>query len=194
MTNADEYEYSSANSFGTASCRERDGAIVLEPRIEYVQAFEVVGVEGTFIGSQSPDATNDHVISPLWHEFNLRIAEVRHRTEPGVRYGVMYWRPESERSHPDELQYIASARVGSAEDIPYPMTYFEVPAATYAIFTHRGSLEKLTETIRYIDRTWAPASEYKHSGIEIERYDSQYRENSEDSVMKYSVSIVRKNH
>jgi AraC family transcriptional regulator len=159
-----------------------------------MQAFGVVGVEGTFIGSQSPDATNSEVIPQLWHEFDVRIAEVRHRTEPGVRYGVMYWRSESERSHPDELQYIAGARVGSAEDIPYAMTYFEVPAATYAIFTHRGSLEKLTETIRYIDRTWAPASEYKHSGIEIERYDSHYRQNTDDSVMEYSVSVVRKSH
>jgi AraC family transcriptional regulator len=168
--------------------------MVLEPRIEYMQPFGVVGVEGTFIGSQSPDATNDHAIPRLWREFNLRSGEVRHRTEAGVTYGVMYWRPESERSHPDELQYIAGARVGSQDEVPPGMTYLEVPAATYAIFTHRGPLGNLTETIRYIDEEWAPASEYKHSGIEIERYDSHNSQNSDDSVMEYSVSVVRKTH
>lgn len=69
-----------------------------------------------------------------------------------------------------------------------------MPAATFAVFTHRGHLGKLTETIRYIDRIWAPASEYEHSGIEIERFDERYRQDSEDSVMEYSVSIVRKSH
>ena len=159
-----------------------------------MQAFGVVGVQGAFIGSQSPDATNDHVIPRLWRAFNPRSGEVRHRTEAEVTYGVMYWRPESERSHPDELQYIAGVRVGSAEDIPYAMTYFAVPAATYAIFTHRGSLGTLTETIRYIDEEWAPASEYKHSGIEIERYDSRNSLNPDDPVMEYSISVVRKTH
>lgn len=91
---------------------------MLDPRIEYMQAFGVVGVEGAFIGSQSTDATNDHVIPQLWHSFNLRSREVRRRIEAGVRYGVMYWRPESERSHPDELQYIAGAKVGSADEVP----------------------------------------------------------------------------
>ena len=167
---------------------------MLEPRIEYMQAFAVVGVEGTFIGSQSPGATNSEVIPQLWGEFNPRVGEVRHRIEAGVRYGVMYCRPESDRSHPDELQYIAGARVGSADDVPLGMTHFEVPAATFAVFTHSGPLGKLTETIRYIDRTWAPASKYEHSGIEIERYDDRYREDSEDSVMEYSVSVVRKTH
>jgi hypothetical protein len=30
----------------------------------------------------------------------------------------MYWRPEGQRSHPDDLQYIAGASVTSAEDVP----------------------------------------------------------------------------
>ena len=113
--------------------------MVLEPRIEVIPAFGIIGVEKSFIGSQSSDATNDYVIPEIWREFALRIDEVPCRTESEVRYGVMYWRPEAERSHPDELQYIAGVRVDSAENIPYAMTHFEVPEATYAIFTHRGS-------------------------------------------------------
>ena len=147
--------------------------MVLEPRIEVIPAFGIIGVEKIFIGSQSSDATNDYVIPEIWREFALRIDEVPSRTESEVRYGVMYWRPEAERSHPDELQYIAGARVGSADDVPLGMTHFEVPAATFAVFTHSGPLGKLTEIIRYIDRTWAPASKYEHSGIEMERYDDR---------------------
>jgi AraC family transcriptional regulator len=152
----------------------------------------VVGLEGSIIGSQSPDATNSEVLPRLWRQFYYRLAEVRHWIESGGLYGVMYWRPEGQRSHPDELQYIAGAPVTSAEDVPNGMVHYEVPATTNAVFTHRGPIGKIGETVRYIDRVWAPASEFKHSGIDIERYDTRNRRDSDNSEMEYWAFVVRK--
>ena len=72
------------------------------------------------------------------------------------------------------------------------MVHYEVSAATFAVFTHKGPISKIADTIHYIDRVWAPASEFKHSGIEIERYDARYGGNSDDSEIEYWVSVVRK--
>ncbi len=165
---------------------------MLKPTIVDKPAMAVVGLEASFIGSQSSDATAYSVIPQLWHEFRARLTEVRHGLDASALYGVMYFRPEDGRSHPDEVQYIASVPVSSDADIPERMVYYEVPAATFAVFTHHRPLDGIAETIGYIDRVWAPASEYQHSGIEIERYDDRYRGESEDSEMEYWVSVVKK--
>ncbi len=162
-----------------------------EPRILEQPALQFVGLETPFIHIRSPDANSHQVIGPLWESFLPRAGEIADR-QGGALYGVIYGREEAERSHPHELQYIAGALVGSAEQLPEGMVTYTVPAASYAAFTHRGEITKIGETIDHIYDGWLPASAYKHAEVaDIELYDSRFRQDS-SSEMEYWISIEPK--
>ena len=73
------------------------------------------------------------------------------------------------------------------------MVAWTVPAATFAVFEHRGPIRNLATTCREIYRHWLPASAYEHSGIaDVERYDERFCPDGEDSVMEYWVSVKLK--
>jgi AraC family transcriptional regulator len=106
-------------------------------------------------------------------------------------YGVIYGRPDSERSHPDELQYIAGVPVSSADKIPAGMDSRTIPAGQFAVVTHRGPIDKLRDTVREIYRVWLPQSPWQHAQIaDIELYDHRFNCESDKSEMDYWVSVV----
>ena len=128
-----------------------------EPEIMQKDAFTLVGVEAPFIGALSPDSNNFEVIPPLWDQFVDRIEEIEHRSDKAC-YGLVLTPPVGERSHPDELLYVAGAVVSEVSSVPEGMVSREVPAATYAVFTHRGPIGNLPETIRFAMDVWLPRS------------------------------------
>ena len=90
---------------------------MLEPKIVQKDTFTLVGIEAPFIGALSPDANNFEVIPALWHRFTNRIGEVANRSDEAA-YGLVITRPECERSHPDELLYVAGAMVREVSSAP----------------------------------------------------------------------------
>jgi AraC family transcriptional regulator len=146
-------------------------------------------MEATFIHALSSEANNSQVIGRLWDSFIQRAGEVPHRSDNAM-YGVIYERPREERSHPDELQYIAAVAVSSNSDIPSGMVSRSVPPGTFAIFVHRRPITKIAETCRHIYRDWLPQSAWQYAGIaDIELYDQRFNCESEESQMEYWVSV-----
>lgn len=165
---------------------------MLVPQIAQKLPLTVVGLEAPFIHALSPDATNFKVIGPLWDQFVLRVQEVPHRIGHDM-LGILYGRPKSERSHPDELQYIVAVPVSSTAEIPSGMVAHTVPAATFAVFLHRGPITKIADTCREIYQVWLPQSEYEHSGIaDVELYDQRFDCESDTSEMEYWISVKPK--
>ena len=165
-------------------------AIIIEPEIVQKEAFTLVGLEASFIGALSPDADNFEVIPALWHRFINRIEEIRNRSDDAC-YGLIITRPESERSHPDELLYVAGAAVSDVSSLPEDMVSHEVPASTFAVFTHRGPIANLTETMRYAMEEWLPNSGYSWNLLEVELYDRRFSvESPQDSEMETWLGIV----
>ena len=162
------------------------------PEIVEKPAFRVVGLEAPFIGVLSPDATASEVIGPLWGRFLERIEEIEHRTGE-ESYGVMYWRPPDERSHPDEGQYIAGAAVDAAAQVPEGMVSYDVPKATFGVFTHAGPIGKIGDTIRHVMEVWLPTSGFQLSGIDVELYDHRFSQDDDASEMEYWISVVPSN-
>ena len=73
------------------------------------------------------------------------------------------------------------------------MTVWRVPAFSYAQFTHRGPIARLSETINAIHGTWLPQSDYEHAdGPEFERYDERFRDGGEQCELDYLVPVQRK--
>ena len=149
-------------------------------------------METPFISGLSPDANNFKVIGPLWQRFMAVASRIPNRVGHDM-FGVMYWRPEAQRGHPHELQYIARAPVSSTSNVPDGMIAYTVPECTFAVFTHRGRIEKLGETLEQAYRDWLPNSNYRHAGIaDVELYDDRFCHGGPDSEMEYWISVKPK--
>lgn len=160
-----------------------------EPRIVATSALTFVGCRRAFIHALSPDANPAQVLGALWHAFPGRAPGIANRIGDEM-FGIIYGLPEDQRSHPDELQYIAAVQVSEPGEVPDDMVVRTVPAACFAAFIHRGRIEKLPDTVYDIYRRWLPDSSYQHSQIaDIERYGKQFDPESDNSEMEYWISI-----
>ena len=163
-----------------------------EPLIVEKPALTVVGLEAPFIHGLSPETTNFKVIPPLWEQFLHRAREVPHRMGSAM-YGIITALPESERSHPHELQYLAGVAVSAAAMLPPGMISRTVPAGTFVVFVHRGPIRKIAETVTDIYRRWLPQSGYEQAQVaDVEFYDQRFHPDREDSEMEYWIGLTPK--
>jgi AraC family transcriptional regulator len=165
---------------------------MLTPQIIEKPALTVIGLEAAFIHALSQQSTGATVIPTLWDKFGHRAGEVQGRSGDAM-YGIIYGKPEAERSHPDELQYIAAVAVDSQRAIPEGMVRHTVPAGTFAVFLHRGPITNIAQTCREIYRVWLPQSPWQHAGIaDVELYDHRFKCEGEASEMEYWLSVKPK--
>lgn len=165
---------------------------MLQPQIVHKPALKIIGVEAAFRHALSPVKNNFEVIPPLWDRLCQQTHLIPNRVGE-ASFGIIYGKPPAERSHPDELQYIAGVEVSATEDVPPGMVARTIPAGTFAAFIHRGPIEKIGETCFEIYRVWLPQSGYQHAGIaDVERYDHRFDCNRADSEMDYWISVVEK--
>ena len=163
-----------------------------KPQIVEKPLLKVVGIERPFIHGLSPETNNFKVIPPMWETICHRSDEITNRVGKAM-YGIIYERPESERAHPHELQYIAAVAVSTGGKLPEGMVSRTIPAGTFAVFLHRGPIAKIAETCREIYRVWLPQSDWEHAGIaDVELYDERFDCESENSVMEYWISVKQK--
>src|SRR6185436_8769459 len=97
--------------------KERFEAFMLQPQIVEKPELTVVGCQASFIHALSPDTTNFKVIPPLWDKFIRRAKQVPGRIGHDM-FGVIWGRPEAERKHPHELEYLAGVPVSPASEVP----------------------------------------------------------------------------
>jgi len=70
---------------------------------------------------------------------------------------------------------VGCARGSSVGALPDSMIRFDLPAATYAHFTHRGPATDIDRTVNYIYSTWLTGSGYRHTyGPDLEIYGEGY--------------------
>jgi AraC family transcriptional regulator len=163
---------------------------VQEPQIIDKPALTVVGMRRAFLHALSPECNTQQVLGQLWCEFPERAGSVPHRSGETM-YGIIYGLPEEQRSHPHELQYIAAVPVTQAAGIPEGMVAWTVPAGKFAVFLHRGPIQKIRATVYEIYRVWLPASPYVHAEIaDVEVYDERFCVEGQESVMEYWISIA----
>ena len=166
--------------------RQLDRNLSLTPDIRECPALQLVGLATHFYGADSDKDNLGQKLPPLWASFMPRLAEIPHRV-PGVCYGVV----SQTASTSDLLLYHAAIKVSQAGALPEGMVHFEVPAARYATFEHRGAPENVNHTVNYIYANWLAGAEQRHSGgADLEIYGPGYQGGSEASVMHYAVPVV----
>ena len=130
---------------------------MLQPLIVDKPELKVIGIEAPFISVLSPDATNAQVIGPLWDKFLHLVKQIPNRVGNAM-FGVIDDVPESKRSHPHEMMYLASVPVSALSTVPAGMIAKSVPPATFAVFTHRGPIRNIGHTVREIYSVFGASS------------------------------------
>lgn len=166
--------------------------VAMNPKIIPVPALTLLGLEARFICAMSPEANNLAIIPPLFKRFCSRWGELP-PTLDGFTYGACRCLPPDQRTREDELLYLVSVSVAPGSPVPPGMTTWQIPALTYAHFTHRGPVARLNETINYIFGAWLPRSDYQHAGSpELERYDERFGDGGEKSELDILIPVEPK--
>ncbi len=142
--------------------RHLTSGLTLQPEIKIVSETKIVGLYG-----KSSLSCNNR--PNMWNMFNPRINEIKHLAE-GIRgYGICEADPDFDMCRFDEnteSSEIVGVEVISFEDIPQGMIKKFLTGGKYAVFTHKGKLDKLGMTYEYIWGTWILCS-----GVELDMRD-----------------------
>lgn len=164
------------------------GGINMQPFFKNIEEKKVIGMGTKFISTLSPDHDNEKIIPALWGKYVPRSEEIPTRLSP-VDLGVCF-KEEGEKFHPDECFYIAGTEVKSIDKIPDGMMAMTIPAGKYAVFTHKGKLDKLSFTMKYIYGSWLPKSGEKlRDAPDLEIYDQRFKPDSDESELDIYIPI-----
>lgn len=143
----------------------------MEPKIVSREQEFVVGMGGSFIPKSVPE------INQLWGKFLARRNEIKN-AKPGIALGICCKsHPAIERKDVNSIIYIAAVPVtqGLENEIPEGMVSYTISAGKYAVFTHKGALQKLPETLDYIWGEWASSAKFKRrEAADFELYDERF--------------------
>lgn len=158
----------------------------MEPNTVQREEETVVGLGGSF-GEQPFNG-----ISKLWDEFSKRSNEIAHQ-KPGFVLGVcmMKSHPDCPLQPGDSIVYMAAKPVTKVEDVPAGMIVQKIPASKYAVFTHKGPLSALPQTIQYIMGTWVPQNSelHKKGAPNLELYDHRFNPETLDGEIDIYIPI-----
>ena len=140
----------------------------MKPTIVRRPATSYVGMSGRF----TPETMSK--VPALWGQFAPRMPTVPDRSESAVCYGLCLADPKGERGAP-ALEYTAAVAVRSLGAVPGGMVGVDVPATTYAVFTHDGPIQEIGRTWDAIHQSGLAAAKLTPAGgLEFERYDERW--------------------
>ncbi len=161
----------------------------MEPTLLRLPALHLHGLSTRFIGPMSPDADNHDVIPKLYARFCPLIPRLPTPVERYV-YGAVRCPADGQRRHPDELEYLAAVNLAAGEATAAPFVRWDIPAGTYACFTHRGPVARFGETINYAFGSWLPRSRYVHrDSPNLDRHDERFGDGGEACEFEYLVPV-----
>lgn len=116
------------------------------------------------------------VLPKLWEDFMAKVAEIKHKLNPEIVYGVCTSTCEEDC----EFDYFAAVGVSDVNDQPEGFESVVVPPAKYEKYVHKGKVSQIGET--YMKAQSEVAG--KETGVWLERYDEKYIPESDDSEME----------
>lgn len=158
----------------------------MQPNFIELASKTVVGVAGNFIPMMSKQGNAQEVIGALWGRFIRQQKPV-----PAITYGVITLvEDKNSMTHQDELRYIAGMEVDEFAAVPDGMEKITIPAGRYAVFTHKGSLKDLPQTVKFAYGYWLPRTGSKARNVpHLEVYDERFRPDSPDSEFDILIPV-----
>jgi AraC family transcriptional regulator len=161
----------------------------MQPKFVEWPEKKIVGLGTKFISALSPDKNNTNKIPPLWHAFVQRQDTIPNRVGPS--FGLIEMLKAQEKSHKDELFYVAGVAVSDFAGAPADMLQRTLPAGRYALFTHMGKLDRLGETMRAIYVEWLPkAGVQLRDAPHLEVYDRRFNIMSDKSELDILLPVA----
>jgi AraC family transcriptional regulator len=136
------------------------------PRFVELGAKKVVGCSIYTSGTQTD-------FPRIWEVFGKRREEIPNKVNSSVRYAIEFY---GEEFHTEgKWFYMPCVEVMSFDDIPMIMVAKIIPAARYAVFTHKGGVKGIHELFMYIYKVWLPNSEFELAfNFDMEAYDERF--------------------
>jgi len=171
--------------FNSEYLKHINSNVSLEPKIKIREHMLLVGMKTQFYSVDSEKNNIADKLPSLWSEFLPRMTEVSNSIG-GVAYGVI----QQTKNKTDLLEYYAVCEVTEIKTLPKNMVSIEIPKSLYAIFSHKGHIKNINNTVNYIYSSWLMQSGRHHTyGADLEIYGSGYIPDSDDSIMNYAIPI-----
>lgn len=119
---------------------------VPQPRYEQLGQLDIVGLPKNFTAE-----TRDQ-IPLLWERFAKWIGHVPHQVN-NVTYGVVRNNDKGRGFY-----YMAGVAVSATTAVPDDLRLVQLPAQSYAVFTHQGPVSQLFQTMCAIYTQWVPST------------------------------------
>lgn len=166
------------------------GGMTMQPKFITTQEKKVVGLGTNFISILSPERNNHVLIPKLWDQYIPRAREIRNRVSScdlGLCEAIA---DKAKKKHPDECFYMVCTEVKDFNEVPSGMLKKVIPAGRYAVFTHKGKIDKLEHTMNYIFGSWLPKSgEELRDAPDLEIYDQRFVADSENSELDIYIPV-----
>lgn len=120
-----------------------------------VDIIELVPFTIAGLHLMSRDITGDEV-SKFWEVYEEKKDE--YKTDSTVIWGAKF--NIQEKDGTTFFNYLIGLDVTGATDIPQKYRVMNVPAHTYAVFVHKGSIVSTQKTYDYIYKTWFKQNDY----------------------------------
>ncbi len=142
------------------------------------------------IGLKCQTTMKENTIPQLWGQFNTNCNRVPNRTDDKFALGVC---PYVDMEHFDEntpFEYITGLAVTTFDNVPEDMVAYTIPAAKYAVFTHKGALDTLQDTYNQIFGTALSENGLElDSKDQIELYDERFKWGEPDSEFDIYIPV-----
>jgi AraC family transcriptional regulator len=122
------------------------------PRFEDGKALLIAGLRGDY----TSESMND--IPVQWQRLVPHLGKIPGQIG-GTAYGVT-WCPENSLA----ISYLCGVEVSDFSSLPHEFTIVSIPAQRYAVFSHRGHVSRIRETIEAIGSKWFPESGQQPAG------------------------------
>lgn len=144
--------------------------ITLHPAIKTIPEVKVIGIRGK-------TSLNDNLLPNLWEDFHRNNSKIANKAEPLKYYGICENdKPNNQFGENASYSEVVGIEVKSFDYIPDGMVSKIISQGKYAVFTHKGSINKLQETYEYIWGTWIPFSKVEiDMRDDFELYDERFK-------------------
>ncbi|MBA3028742.1 MAG: helix-turn-helix domain-containing protein [Desulfobacteraceae bacterium] len=140
---------------------------IMEPKIITKNEFKVIGMR--YFGDNQKNE-----IKQLWDAFLPEEENIKNRVNPTIGYGICY--PVEGPDSVSAFEYLAAVEVSTLDEIAEGMVGRTIPAQKYAVFSHKGSVDKIGDTYQAIYAIWQPKSGYELiKAPDFEYYDERFR-------------------
>ena len=158
--------------------------VSMKPRIETHEAMNVVGLH-------CRTCQKNNTVPQLWDDFFKKYEILKDICDTSRSFGVCYYENMDNFDEETDFSYLAGfPLINENSTIPEGIESRIVPAAKYAIFEHKGSLETLNQTYENIFAKWL-----NENGLEcdmkdqLELYDCRFKFGKDDSIMEIWIAV-----